>query len=45
MSLEAIQYQAGPPARLRLLDQLLLPLSSEYVDIADVAAAWNAIKV
>ena len=44
-ALEAIVYRAGPPAQLKLLDQRLLPLNSEYVDVPGVSAAWTAIKV
>jgi hypothetical protein len=43
--LEAIQWARGPPARLALLDQRLLPGTIEYIDVPDAAAAWTAIKV
>lgn len=44
-ALEAILYAAGPPARLQLLDQRLLPLRTEYIDVPGPDAAWKAIKV
>ena len=43
-SLEAIRWTRGPPARLQLLDQRLLPLTTAYIDVADAGAAWTAIK-
>ena len=44
-ALEAIRWQRGPPASLKLLDQRLLPLKTVYTDVADPKAAWQAIKV
>lgn len=41
MTLEAIRYQRG---RLDILDQLLLPLKTVYININDTSDAWNAIK-
>ena len=43
--LEAIRWQQGPPASLKLLDQRLLPLQSVYIDIDGPQAAFTAIKV
>ncbi|MCJ1461812.1 Isopentenyl-diphosphate delta-isomerase 2 [Pseudocyphellaria aurata] len=43
-ALEAIIYTAGPPARLQILDQRLLPLRTEYIDVSGPDAAWHAIK-
>ena len=43
--LEAIRWQMGPPASLRLLDQRLLPAQSVYVEIDGPQAAYKAIKV
>ena len=40
-TLEAIKYERG---KLRILDQVKLPLVSEYLDINNVEDAWNAIK-
>lgn len=44
-ALEAICWQLGPPASLKLLDQRLLPLESVYLDIDGPKAAFTAIKV
>ena len=44
-ALEAIRWQQGPPASLKLLDQRLLPLQSVYIDIDGPQAAFTAIKV
>ena len=41
MSLEAIKYQRG---KLDILDQLLLPSNSEFINVHDTIDAWNAIK-
>ena len=43
--LEAIRWQLGPPASLKLLDQRLLPTQSIYIDIDGPRAAFIAIKV
>ena len=43
--LEAIRWQMGPPASLRLLDQRLLPAQSVYIEIDGPQAAFTAIKV
>ncbi len=43
--LEAIRWQLGPPASLKLLDQRLLPTQSVYIDIDGPRAAFTAIKV
>ena len=43
--LEAIRWQMGPPASLRLLDQRLLPAQSVYIEIDGPQAAYTAIKV
>ena len=43
--LEAIRWQMGPPATLRLLDQRLLPAQSVYIEIDGPQAAYTAIKV
>ncbi|XP_039290838.1 methylthioribose-1-phosphate isomerase [Nilaparvata lugens] len=40
MSLEAIQYDNG---KLRILDQLLLPTTTKYIDIENVEDGWKAI--
>lgn len=44
-ALEAIRWQQGPPASLKVLDQRLLPLQSVYIDIDGPQAAFTAIKV
>jgi methylthioribose-1-phosphate isomerase len=44
-ALESIRWNFGPPARLQLLDQRLLPLQSVYIDIDGPKAAFSAIKV
>lgn len=44
-SLEAIRWQLGPPASLKLLDQRLLPTQSVYIDIDGPRGAFTAIKV
>ncbi|KAK6354373.1 S-methyl-5-thioribose-1-phosphate isomerase [Orbilia blumenaviensis] len=41
MALQAIRYERGS---LSILDQLLLPHQSIYIDVPDVSTAWNAIK-
>jgi methylthioribose-1-phosphate isomerase len=41
MSLEAIRYTQGS---LSILDQLLLPLKTEYIPILTVQDAYDAIK-
>ncbi|RZF48828.1 hypothetical protein LSTR_LSTR003208 [Laodelphax striatellus] len=41
MSLEAIQYDNG---KLKILDQLLLPAKTEYIDIENVEDGWKAIN-
>ncbi|XP_063413386.1 methylthioribose-1-phosphate isomerase-like [Mytilus trossulus] len=41
MTLEAIRYTSGS---LMLLDQLLLPNKSEYIQIKNTEDGWNAIK-
>ncbi|KAK9504321.1 hypothetical protein O3M35_010683 [Rhynocoris fuscipes] len=41
MTLEAIKYSKG---KLEILDQLLLPLESKYVEISNVEDGWNAIN-
>ena len=43
--LEAIRWQMGPPASLKLLDQRLLPTQSVYIEIDGPEAAFTAIKV
>ena len=43
--LEAIRWQMGPPASLRLLDQRLLPAQSVYIEVDGPQAAFTAIKV
>jgi len=43
--LEAIRWQMGPPASLKLLDQRLLPIQSIYIDIDGPQTAFTAIKV
>ena len=44
-ALEALRYQQGPPASLRLLDQRQLPFDAVYEDIQGPADAFSAIKV
>ena len=44
-TLEAIRWQMGPPATLKLLDQRLLPAQSVYIEINGPQAAFIAIKV
>lgn len=41
MTLEAIKYAKG---KLQILDQLLLPLETHYVDIDNVEDGWKVIK-
>lgn len=41
MTLEAIKYSKGS---LMILDQLLLPLKSEYIKITNTEDGWQAIK-
>ncbi|XP_005099286.1 methylthioribose-1-phosphate isomerase [Aplysia californica] len=41
MTLQAIKYHRG---QLDILDQLLLPDATHYLEIADTDAAWKAIK-
>ncbi|XP_058451640.1 methylthioribose-1-phosphate isomerase [Malaya genurostris] len=41
MSLKAIIYENG---KLKILDQLLLPEQSQYINIAGVEDGWNAIR-
>jgi methylthioribose-1-phosphate isomerase len=41
MSLQAVQYVRG---EMRVLDQLKLPLESEYVPIKDSRDAWAVIR-
>ncbi|KAK3086476.1 hypothetical protein FSP39_018951 [Pinctada imbricata] len=41
MTLEAIKYDEGS---LQILDQLLLPFKSEYIDVKDTEGGWNVIK-
>ncbi|BDA46322.1 probable methylthioribose-1-phosphate isomerase at N-terminal half [Coccomyxa sp. Obi] len=43
-ALEAIRWQLGPPASLKLLDQRILPLQSVYMDINGPKGAFTAIK-
>ncbi|XP_054279873.1 methylthioribose-1-phosphate isomerase [Macrosteles quadrilineatus] len=40
MTLEAIKYHQG---ELKILDQLLLPMESKYIDIKGVEDGWKAI--
>lgn len=40
MTLEAIKWKNG---KLQILDQLLLPKESTYIDISGVEDGWNAI--
>lgn len=40
----AILWERGPPASLKLLDQRLLPSTTSYVDVADADAGWRAIR-
>lgn len=40
MTLEAIKYSDG---RLRILDQILLPKETKYIDINGVEDGWHAI--
>lgn len=40
MTLEAIKYKNG---ELKILDQLLLPAESRYIDINGVEEGWHAI--
>lgn len=42
---KAIDWVAAPVPRLSLLDQRLLPGTTQYVDVPDTEAAWHAIKV
>lgn len=42
---KAIDWAATPTPRLSLLDQRLLPGTTQYVDVPDTEAAWHAIKV
>ena len=41
MSLEAIRYSEG---KLSILDQLLLPTESKYVDVQNAEDGWKVIK-
>ena len=41
MTLEAIRYRDGT---LQVLDQLLLPFKTEYIDIKDTNDGWKVIK-
>lgn len=40
MTLEAIKYHKG---ELKILDQLLLPLESKYINVNGVEDGWKAI--
>lgn len=40
MTLEAIKWKNG---RLEILDQLLLPAQSKYIEVTSVEDGWNAI--
>ncbi|XP_061168142.1 methylthioribose-1-phosphate isomerase-like [Saccostrea echinata] len=42
MTLEAIKYNNG---KLQILDQLLLPNETKYIDISSVDDGWKAIKL
>ena len=44
-ALEALRYQQGPPASLRLLDQRRLPFDTVYEDITGPSDAFSAIEV
>lgn len=41
MTLQAIKYNYGS---LKILDQLLLPHQTKYIDVNDVNDGWEAIK-
>ena len=41
MTLQAIKYHKG---QLQILDQLLLPDTTQYIDIGDTDQGWKAIK-
>ena len=41
MSLEAIRYKRG---ELSILDQLKLPISSEYEEVKNVQDAWRVTR-
>jgi len=41
MSLQSIKYSAG---KLEILDQLLLPLNSKYIDVKGVEDGWKVIN-
>lgn len=41
MGLESIKYKDG---KLEILDQLLLPLESNYIQIKGVEDGWKAIN-
>ena len=41
MTLEAIKYNDG---KLEILDQLLLPIRSEYISVLNTEDGWNVIK-
>ena len=46
-TLQAIRYEKGTdgkPAKLSILDQLLLPHKSTYIDIANVDEGWQCVK-
>jgi len=40
--LQAIKYSSG---KLQLLDQRLLPHETVYLEVPDIQAAWQQIKV
>lgn len=40
-TLEAIKYSNG---KLEILDQLLLPHESRYIDVHDTRDGWRAIR-
>lgn len=41
---QAILWERGPPASLKLLDQRLLPQTTSYVDVNDADGGWRAIR-
>jgi methylthioribose-1-phosphate isomerase len=43
-ALESLIYKEGPPSSLQVLDQLLLPHQTVYVDVPDVQTTWSVIR-
>jgi methylthioribose-1-phosphate isomerase len=43
-TLESLIYQPGPPPTLQVLDQLLLPHQTVYVNVPDIETTWTVIR-